>query len=808
MGTRSAFACAVASILLPTKASSETSATIKPFLEAHCTRCHDQETHKGGLDLEALAQAPEKREDLVVWEKIHDRVAKAEMPPRDKDQPAPSERSAWLKDLSQSLRSKSLQRQRTEGRGPLRRLTRTEYENTIADLLHIKCDLKMLFPEDAVSAGFDKVGEGLTLSATHFARYQEAAEKALTEAIHHAGALRFSKDGATYFKGNEKTFTNYGNWVEDTSFVLTSQMFYPYTVIMGPWAPLSGKYRIHITAQARNNGGKPLPIAIGVHNHKASKPDAPDLFEMRDIPEHEKRTVTMEVSLQREEQINIFGPTLVHRDFVIPLARKGETWTKHALLIDKVEIEGPLQEDGSLGGWPSPGYLQLFDQLPQRALSEITGEPTPKGTPNPSLPVSSAPRTDAERLIRRFLPKAFRRAVPEKEAHPYISRVLNALDAGTHFHQAMLDGYKAILSSPHFVLHEESPGRLSQAAVANRMAYFLWDGPPDESLLKADLSNPSERHAHVERMLNDPRALRFERSFINQWLDLGKIDATSPDSGLYPEFSTALQLSSVRETQLFFHELLRDDRSLLEGIHSDWTYLNEPLGWLYGLQDIVGHEMRKASLPRGSHRGGFLTQASVLKVTADGAKTSPILRGNWVNERILGIHPPSPPDDVPKIEPDIRGATTIRAQLAKHRDTPACMSCHTVIDPPGFALETFDVIGGWREHYRVPTSTGQVIEILPSKRRVHRGLSVEAGYTMPDGTAFSDIDEYKQLILQDKDSIARALTEKLLTYATGARIQFADREDITEIVNHLRAKNYGLRGLIHQIVDSRPFLNK
>lgn len=795
-------------LLLPSVTAWSAPALLKPFLESNCINCHDSETHKGGLNLEDLGYQPTQRANALTWQQVFDRVAKGEMPPKNKRQPVQDEKAAWLAALSQNLRSASLQLQQKEGRGPVRRLTRTEYENTVTELLHIKCELKSLFPEDAATAGFDKVGEGLTLSATHFARYQEAAEKALADALSHAGELHYSNDGPQLFKGKEKTFIDYGNWMEENNFVLTSRLFYPYTGIMGPWAPLSGRYRIRITAQARNNGGKPMPIGIGVHSHRASRPDAPDLLDWRDLSETEMRTVTMEVDLQREEQIHVFGPTLYHRDFVIPLWRKGERWTKQAILIQKVEIEGPLHGDGSVHKWPSQAYQELFDQLPQRSLSEITGVPAEKDIPNPALPVSAQPKVDAERLIRRFLPRAFRRTVPEEIAAPYVARVLVALDAGVHFHQAMLDGYKAVLCSPHFLLHEETPGPLESHALANRMAYFLWNGPPDAELLGANLSQANERHAQVERLLKDPRSARFEESFINQWLDLQKIDATSPDSALYPEFDAALRLSAERETRLFFHELLTDNRSLLEGVHSDWTYLNEPLGWLYGLPNVSGHELRKVQLPAGSHRGGFLTQASVLKVTADGAKTSPILRGNWINERILGIHPPAPPSDVAKIEPDIRGATTIRAQLAKHRDTPACMSCHTVIDPPGFALETFDVIGGWRDFYRVPKSTGQVIEIQPSKKRVHRGPAVEVGYTMPDGRAFADVDGYKTMLLEDKDGLARALTEKLLTYATGARVDFADREDVAEIVKSVRTQNYGLRTLIHHVVDSRPFLNK
>jgi hypothetical protein len=250
------------------------------------------------------------------------------------------------------------------------------------------------------------------------------------------------------------------------------------------------------------------------------------------------------------------------------------------------------------------------------------------------------------------------------------------------------------------------------------------------------------------------------------------------------------------------------DGSLLEGIHSEWTFLNEPLAALYGLPDMPGHELRKAALPAGSHRGGFLTQASILKVTADGANTSPILRGKWVVEKILGLVPPPPPDDIPKIEPDIRGATTIRVQLEKHRSNAACAGCHRVIDPPGFALESFDVIGGWRNHYRVSHSTGSVIEIPSIKRRVHRGPAVELGYTMPDGRPFADVDEYKRLLLEDKDALAFALASKLLVYATGATVQFADRTDVTAIVEQVREKDYGLRSLVHAVVESRPFLHK
>lgn len=388
-----------------------------------------------------------------------------------------------------------------------------------------------------------------------------------------------------------------------------------------------------------------------------------------------------------------------------------------------------------------------------------------------------------------------------------------ALDSGVPFHRAMLDGYKAILSSPHFFLLHEDPGALDGHAIATRLSYFLWDSTPDDALLaaaaKGELGTRAGRAAQVERMLKDVRAERFERSFVDQWLDLKNINATTPDGVLYREIPLLMTTSAEQETRRFFHDLLAHDRSALETIQSDWTYANELLSALYDLPEVSGYELRKVALTPQSRRGGFLTQASILKVTADGAKTSPIIRGKWVNERILGITPPNPPEDVPKIEPDIRGAMTIREQLAKHRSTPGCTSCHTIIDPPGFALETFDVMGGWRDFYRMPTFTGKAIVLKRfNNRRLNRGPAVESGYTMPDGRAFADITEYKALLLEDKERIVSALAAKLLTYATGAPTQFADRDDIAAIVAETRAKNFGLRSLIHALVQSRPFLHK
>ncbi len=334
--------------------------------------------------------------------------------------------------------------------------------------------------------------------------------------------------------------------------------------------------------------------------------------------------------------------------------------------------------------------------------------------------------------------------------------------------------------------------------------------------------------AQTERLLRSPLARGFTENFTNQWLEIRKIDATIPDPTLYSDFDGTLLWAMPEETRRFFEEILQNNRSVLEFIHSDWTLVNRRLAEHYGIVEAFEtgsplfaakstvtsnapqSEFRRVSLPAGAHRGGVITHGSVLKVTADGTTTSPVLRGKWVLEHLLGKAPPPPPPDVPAIEPDIRGATTIRQQLDKHRNVASCNTCHQHIDPPGFALESFDPIGGYREFYRASarTKAGQVQLPGGSGRAVYRGLDVEKGGITHEGKPFQDVDEYKRILLADPDQIARNMAQKLLTYATGAPPDFADREIIEEIVARVRTQDYGLAALVHELVQSRPFRNK
>ena len=323
------------------------------------------------------------------------------------------------------------------------------------------------------------------------------------------------------------------------------------------------------------------------------------------------------------------------------------------------------------------------------------------------------------------------------------------------------------------------------------------------------LRDPAVLRSQTERLLNDPRSVALTKNFLGQWLELREIDDTSPDRILYPEFDELLKVSMVRETELFFEELLKHDLSVLNFIDSDFTIINERLARHYGIDDVRGQEFRRVSFRADSKRGGVITHASVLKITANGTNTSPVLRGVWLLDKLLGDPVPPPPANVPAVEPDIRGATSIRDQIARHRQDESCGVCHRKIDPAGFALENFDVIGGWRQNYR-SVGDGERVNVEVNGRgvRYKRGPAVDAGDVFPDGRRFSGIDQFRSLLLNDKARITRGIADQLLTYSTGGPVQFADHEEVEAIVKQVAAKKYGLRSLIHEVVQSSIFRNK
>lgn len=496
-----------------------------------------------------------------------------------------------------------------------------------------------------------------------------------------------------------------------------------------------------------------------------------------------------------------------------------------------MEIDGPLYDETSRAG-----YRLLFGELPLRrvadgpagvAISVIAAgdrRDTGRQAGQRIIPmeevrvevVSDNPARDAGRLIRGFLAEAYRGPVREADVRRFTGLVEERMQAGLGFTEAMLAGYTAVLASPAFVYLDEAPGRLDDFALATRLSLFLWNSIPDPALrtraARGELRRPDVLRAETERLLADPRARRFVEAFLDYWIDARKLEDTTPSTTLYNDYylDDALTEAALLESRLFFEDLVQRDGPARNIIDSDYTFLNERLAAHYGIGGVTGAAMRRVALPPDSPRGGFMTQASVLKVTANGTTTSPVLRGKWILERIMGIEIPPPPP-VAAVEPDIRGAVTIRQQLEKHRADRSCASCHRRMDPPGFALESFDVMGGWRDRYR------GVADDKPAERGLgkngqpfafHFGLPVDAAGELPDGRPFRDIREFKQLLRGEERMVARNLVRQLLVYATGAPARFSERAEVERIVERAQTRAFGVRTLIHEIVQSELFQTK
>ena len=498
-----------------------------------------------------------------------------------------------------------------------------------------------------------------------------------------------------------------------------------------------------------------------------------------------------------------------------------------------LEVEGPIYGESS-----GAGYRLLFGDLPLRRLSnsetggitvQIAAPPAPPGEgfggfrrlPRLQDVVvavdSTRPAEDAERLLRAFMVRAYRAPVEEADVRRFLALFQQQFGLGHGFAKSLLTAYTAVLASSGFLYVQEPAGKLNGYALATRLALFLWNSPPDDELralaASGRLSNPEVLELQTERLLNDPKSRRFVDAFTDYLLDLRKIDDTSPSTTLYNgyELDDPLKLAAVEETRLFVADLLKRDLPSRNLVDCSFTYLNGRLAKHYGVPGVHGVNMRRVDLPKDSVRGGLLTQASVLKITANGTTTSPVLRGVWIMERILGFQA-APPPGVPAVEPDIRGAVTIRQQLDKHRADPGCAACHRRIDPPGFALESFDVMGGWRDRYRAASEDAKPepgVGLSGQRFAFHYALPVDWAGTLPGGAAFQNVREFKKLLVErEEHTVARNLVRQLLIYATGAPAGFAGRQSVDRILQESRRSAYGVRSLVRGIVQSELFQHK
>ena len=496
--------------------------------------------------------------------------------------------------------------------------------------------------------------------------------------------------------------------------------------------------------------------------------------------------------------------------------------------IDWFEIEGPLNAT-----WPPESHKRLLGDLPitplpqgtdvipppRQELRSIGGhvpslhfDLTPQERQPPLETVQSAqPGADARKLLASFLPRAFRRDISPGETEPYVALFESRIAARDCFEEAMRRVYVAVLTSPEFLFHSIDAQAFT---LASRLSYWLWNGPPDDALIArardGSLNRPEVLHAELDRLLADPRSGRFIEDFAHQWLELRRLEETTPDPQLYPEYRFLLHEGMAAETRAFLRELIRNDLPITALLQPGFAMLTQRLAEHYGIAGVAGVEVRKVPLPADSLRGGLLGQAAVHKLTANGTTTSPVTRGVWVMDRLLNDPAPPPPPGVSAVDPDTRGTTTVREQLEKHRADSRCAACHAKIDPAGFALEAFDPVGGLRDRYRSsgqgdePPEKGQT----PWRVTYKLGPAVDPSGKLPDGRAFTGPRGLTDLLNADPARLARAFVAHLSRYATGADVRFADRAEIRRIVASTQASGLGVRSLIHALARSPLFLGE
>jgi hypothetical protein len=847
----------------------------RQFLDTHCTECHGADVSKGGLDFTALKYDLAQPTNFARWVLVYDRVSKGEMPPKKKPRPDAAQVAVFLRALSSSLAAYEQKQLASEGRSTQRRLNRYEYENALRDLLHAPwLQIRDSLPEDGEAFRFNKSGDALDVSHVQMARYLNAVDYALRQAMapypeqptlkvrryytrdqhSYTGPMEFTvfntaPERATFpvlgFNGQPEvragkapiTSTN-AEERELEGVGVVASAYEPIEPKFNQFkAPVAGHYKLRFNVYSvwvgpgeKNNwfvpnlddisrGRRDEPITITAEIPPGLLRTLGDFDVTPDPAVHELDVWLLAGEMIRPDAGRLFrsrpGPSRWHN----PLAEKDG---QPGVVFRWMEVEGPIYDE-----WPPAGHKLLFGDLlitqRQVATTEDNTEQTNRAghhrfTRPPGVEVlSKNPMADAERLLRNFLQHAYRRPADDTELNRFLPVVQASLQRGDNFTDAMVAAYTAVLCSPEFLCLKEQPGRLDDYALASRLSFFLWNSAPDAELracaAKRQLHRPTVLRAQTERLLADPKSGRFVEAFLDYWLDLRRILATAPDAELYGDYylDDLLTESALAEPRDFFAELIRQDLPARNVVASDFAFLNERLAAHYGLPPVPGVALRRAPLPPNSPRGGLMTQAAVLKVTANGTTTSPVLRGAWIMERILGQKPPPPPPSVPALEPDIRGAVTIRQQLEQHRNQETCSACHAKMDPAGFALENFDVMGGWRDRYRAEGAGSTPEPGLAKsgqKFAFHYALPVDASGELPDGRKFHDVREFKQLLLANEEQIARNLVRQLSVYATGAPVRFADREQIETILARARPRQYGVRSLIRELVQSELFRTK
>lgn len=730
---------------------------IRPFLDRYCADCHSGDQAEGGLDFQRYPDVPAIHADRRTWGRVFDRIRVKAMPPDDADQPSDEERQHVVDWLRQILFYVDCSRPVDPGQVTIRRLNRVEYNNTIRDLVGVDVRPARDFPSDDVGYGFDNIGDVLSVPPLLIEKYLDAAEQVTDAALLTEVEYRLHE---IVTARNLKPEGGVDDGPDDTK-VLYSRG----SVLARFRVHVAGEYAIRIVAGAEQAGDEPAKMELKLGDNVLTVFDT-----IGDkVPENYEHRRTIEPG-----GLNV-SVTFIN-DFYNP-----DAGLDRNLYVRSIALDGPL-------GPPS---------LPESHTRLI------RATPSDTVTAEAAAQTN----LAAFLPRAFRRPVADDEVASYVRFVTQAIERGDAFERGMEAALQAALVAPHFLFRVETDKRAASAdgrqsltdyELASRLSYFLWSSMPDDELLRVaaeqDLHDDAVLAQQVARMLADPRAQALIENFAGQWLNLRRLTSgdVAPDLGTFPEAGTQLLGDMRRESELFIASIFREDRPLTDLLTAKHTFVNKRLARLYGIEQLElqkeddENEFVRVELSDG-RRSGILTQPAILTLTSFATRTSPVKRGQWVLENLLGDKPPDPPPGVPPLDQtrEANPNLTLRQQLELHRANPTCASCHVLMDNIGFGLENFDAIGRWRDQ----DAAGPI----------------DAAGTLPSGEAFSGPLQLVDILAARERDFVTCVAEKLLTYALGRGLEYYDQCAVTAIVDRTAAQGNRFAALATSIALSEPF---
>lgn len=776
---------------------------IKPFFAEHCNSCHGEKKQKADLRVDTLTINFDSPKTMGTWEEIMNRINSGDMPPKKEPRPKPDDIGKAAEWIAGQLHEAEIARQSSGGeKVAFRKLSREEYANTMRDLLGVTFDVTdpSGLPEDPDWQGFQRIGSVLTLSPAHVEKYMAAAETVLSEALSFGPqpkteVIHWSPFDIRGWKGFEKEYQARGiadkvrvdlvpnnGALDDKLLEIKTAGEYRVRIKVSGAAPADGpaaRLRLYAGSLSRLLFERDIVAPV-------DKPETIEFTVHLPAGKHPIRIVNAVPGPNPEARRsrasgtpNVFTTLDSRVPWQIKFTDDDGRPIVPFLLLDSIDWEGPIQES-----WPTAAHQKIF----------FKGE---KATQDLAY---------AREIVARFAERAWRRPVTVAEVDRLTELAKKAQDLGDDFNASVKTALLAALCSKSFLYIEEGKAtapspRLTDWELASRLSYFLWSSMPDQQLLdlakSGRLHEPATLRAQVQRMLADAKAAEFAVTFPRQWLQLRRVGMFPPDKMLYPEYDEYLEKSMVDETVAYFGDVLHRNGSLREFIESDWTVLNERLARHYGIEGVKGEALQKIILKPEAHRGGLLTQGSILSLTSDGTRHRPVHRGVWVLESFLGKPPPPPPANVPALNTPSPDApkTTVREKLEQHRADPNCVACHRKIDPLGIAFDNYDAIGRWRLVEAVRDGKGADPKLDPSGE-------------LYDGRKFADSVELKRLLMDDRDKFAAAFTEKLATYAFRRGMTYTDRQELKQVAEKSKTTDYKLVSLIEDLVTSPLFLKR